>query len=350
MAAQLRIEQLCCGYSAQPVLSDLSLAIEPGEIACLLGPSGCGKTTLLRAVAGFVAPRAGEIWLGDRLLSSAAGQVPPEGRGMGMVFQDYALFPHLNIADNIAFGLGRVPKSERQRRVREVLELVELPDLSRRYPHELSGGQQQRVALARALAPAPRLLLMDEPFSNLDTELRRQLSRQVRQILEYRGITAIMVTHDQQEAFTIADKIGVLEAGRLRQWGTPEAIYYRPVSPSVAALVGAGELFPGRVMATGVVATELGSIELAEPLAAEVGETVHLFLRPHDLFLSRDGGVPGEVVSAQFQGDMTRYRIRLPSGSEVEVLHRGVRRQRERERVGVRLAAHRPILFSSPDG
>jgi len=347
MSALLRIEGLKCAYQSQTVLASVSFDIQPGEIACLLGPSGCGKTTVLRAIAGFIAPQAGEIRLGEQLISSAAHVVPPEQRGMGMVFQDYALFPHLNIADNIAFGLRRMPAAEKQRRVKEVLELVELPDLSKRYPHELSGGQQQRVALARALAPDPRLLLMDEPFSNLDTDLRRQLSQEVRQILKRRGIAAIMVTHDQQEAFTISDKIGILSAGRVQQWGTPESLYYQPVSPEVAAFVGKGELFQGKVTDSSAVETDLGLLEFAEPLGVDAGCDVQLFLRPGDLYLSHDGGVPGEVCSAEFQGSLTLYCIRLHTGREIEVLEQGLHRYDEREKVGVHVTAHRPILFSS---
>jgi len=345
MSALLSIEGLKCAYQSQTVLTSVSFAIEPGEIACLLGPSGCGKTTVLRAIAGFIAPEAGEIRLGDQVISNADRVVPPEQRGMGMVFQDYALFPHLSIADNIAFGLGRMASSEKQRRIKEVLDLVELPDLSKRYPHELSGGQQQRVALARALAPDPRLLLMDEPFSNLDTDLRRQLSQEVRQILKRRGIAAIMVTHDQQEAFTLSDRIGILSAGRVQQWGTPEALYYQPVNPEVAAFVGKGELFQGRVCEDTAVETELGLLEFAEPLEVGDGAKVQLFLRPGDLFLSHEGGVPGEICSAEFQGSQTLYRIRLHSGREVEVLEQGLHRYNEGEKISVHVHAHRPILF-----
>lgn len=347
MSALLSIEGLKCAYQSQTVLGNVSFAIEPGEIACLLGPSGCGKTTVLRAIAGFIAPLAGEIRLGEQVISSAAQVVPPERRGMGMVFQDYALFPHLTIADNIAFGLRGLPSSEKQQRVQGVLELVELPDLSKRYPHELSGGQQQRVALARALAPDPRLLLMDEPFSNLDTDLRRQLSQEVRQILKRRGIAAIMVTHDQQEAFTISDKIGILSGGRVQQWGTPESLYYQPVSPEVAAFVGKGELFNGRVNEEMAVDTELGLLEFAEPLGVDAGCDVQLFLRPGDLYLSHDGGVPGEVYSAEFQGSLTLYRVRLHTGREVEVLEQGLHRYAEGKQVAVHVTPHRPILFSS---
>ncbi|WP_417532985.1 ABC transporter ATP-binding protein [Marinobacterium stanieri] len=347
MSALLSIEGLKCAYQTQTVLSGVGLSIAEGEIACLLGPSGCGKTTVLRAIAGFITPQEGEVRLGDQVVSSREQVVPPEKRGMGMVFQDYALFPHLSIADNIAFGLNGLSRAEKRERVQEVLDLVELPDLSDRYPHELSGGQQQRVALARALAPNPRLLLMDEPFSNLDTDLRRQLSQEVRDILKRRGIAAIMVTHDQQEAFTISDSIGILSAGRVQQWGTPEDLYYRPASPEVAAFVGKGELFPGRITETCAVDTELGLLEFAEPLGVEPGCDAQLFLRPGDLYLSHEGGVSGEIVSSEFQGNLTAYRVRLNNGREVEVLEQGLRRYPKGEQVVVHVTAHRPIVFSS---
>ncbi|PSL16653.1 iron(III) transport system ATP-binding protein [Marinobacterium halophilum] len=346
MAALLSIEGLKCAYQSQLVLDDVALSIEQGEIACLLGPSGCGKTTVLRAIAGFIAPLAGTIRLGEQIISSHEQVVPPEKRGMGMVFQDYALFPHLSIADNIAFGLGNLSRADKRKRIQDVLDLVELPDLSDRYPHELSGGQQQRVALARALAPDPRLLLMDEPFSNLDTDLRRQLSQEVRDILKQRGIAAIMVTHDQQEAFTISDKIGILSAGRVQQWGAPEELYYHPATPEVAAFVGKGELFNGCVTEEMAVDTELGLLDFAEPLGVEAGGKVQLFLRPGDLYLSHEGGMQGEILGSEFQGSLTLYRIRLSSGREVEVLEQGLCRYPEGEPVRVHVTAHRPIVFS----
>ncbi|MBA4502444.1 ABC transporter ATP-binding protein [Marinobacterium marinum] len=348
MAALLSIEGLKCAYQSQTVLEDVALSMEQGEIACLLGPSGCGKTTVLRAIAGFITPRAGRVCLGEQVISSPDQVVPPEKRGMGMVFQDYALFPHLSIADNIAFGLSGLGRAEKRRRVQDVLDLVELPDLSARYPHELSGGQQQRVALARALAPDPRLLLMDEPFSNLDTDLRRQLSQEVRDILKRRGIAAIMVTHDQQEAFTISDKIGILSAGKVQQWDTPENLYYRPATPEVAAFVGKGELFKGRINQDLAVETELGVLEFAEPLGVGCGQDVQLFLRPGDLYLGQEGGIVGQVISSEFQGSQVLYRVRLHSGREIEVLEQGMHRYAEGEQLQVHVTAHRPILFAAP--
>ncbi len=225
MSSLLSVESLSCAYANHVIVEGVSFAIKEGEIACLLGPSGCGKTTLLRALAGFNPVAAGSIRMQGQEVSSTSATLPPEKRQMGMVFQDYALFPHLSVADNIAFGLKNKTRAEKNEIVLSMLHLVRLPDLSKRFPHELSGGQQQRVALARALASRPRLLLMDEPFSNLDTEMRKELSLEVRDIIKQQGIAAVVVTHDQEEAFVISDVLGILSDGKLQQWGKAESLY-----------------------------------------------------------------------------------------------------------------------------
>ncbi len=226
----LDISQLGVHYAgrSKPAVDGVSFSLQAGEIGVLIGPSGCGKTTLLRAVAGLERANAGSITLARQLVSSAAVHIPAESRRIGMVFQDYALFPHLDAAHNVAFGLTHLPAAQRQQRVGEVLELVGLGNVHKRFPHELSGGQQQRVALARALAPQPRLLLLDEPFSNLDVDLRERLAHEVRGILKAAGATALFVTHDQLEAFAIGDRIGVMHQGRLHQWDEAYALYHRP--------------------------------------------------------------------------------------------------------------------------
>jgi iron(III) transport system ATP-binding protein len=222
---------------ARTVVDQLSLSLARGEIGCLLGASGCGKSTVLRAIAGFEPLRDGAIALDGAVLSSVAHEVPPERRRVGMMFQDYALFPHLNVRDNVGFGLRREPAAARRARVARMLELVGLADAARVYPHELSGGQQQRVALARALAPAPELLLLDEPFSNLDVDTRERLAFELRDILKTTGHTAILVTHNQAEAFAIADRIGVMRDGALAQWDTPYTLHHRPATPFVADFI-----------------------------------------------------------------------------------------------------------------
>jgi iron(III) transport system ATP-binding protein len=232
-----------------PVVDKLFLSLGRGHIGCLLGASGCGKTTVLRAIAGFEPVRAGSIRLGDTILSSTEYQIEPEYRRVGMMFQDYALFPHLNVEKNIAFGLRRQNKTHRARRIDELLTLVGLMGCARRYPHELSGGQQQRVALARALAPEPDLLLLDEPFSNLDIDTRERLAFEVRDILKNTGHTALLVTHNQAEAFAIADRIGVMRVGKIDQWDTPYALHHQPANSFVADFIGREALMTQRAQA-----------------------------------------------------------------------------------------------------
>jgi len=234
----LNVKQISCRYDDKVIIPDLSFNVRQGQIACLLGPSGCGKTTALRAIAGFEPIYSGEIELAGHILSTANDTLVPEKRKVGMVFQDYALFPHLTVKDNIAFGIQDTDKTERSEKITELLGMIKLKDYAEYYPHQLSGGQQQRVALARALAPNPVILLMDEPFSNLDTELRRSLSLEVRGILKQNNITAILVTHDQTEAFTVADEIGVMNEGTLQQWGDPQTLRQHPANDFVANFMG----------------------------------------------------------------------------------------------------------------
>ena len=237
--------------AARPAVDRVTLSLGPGQIGVLIGPSGCGKTSLLRAVAGLEPVAEGRVRMDDRILADAASGVhlAPEDRRIGMVFQDYALFPHLSVSDNVAFGLHHLRRTERQARVAELLDLVGLAHTARRLPHELSGGQQQRVALARALAPQPRLLLLDEPFSSLDVDLRERLAQDVRQILKAHGTGALVVTHDQLEAFALGDCIGVMNAGRLEQWDNAYALYHRPATRFVAQFIGHGVFAPAEIVA-----------------------------------------------------------------------------------------------------
>jgi iron(III) transport system ATP-binding protein len=234
----LDVKQISCRYGDKVIIPQLSFAVKQGQIVSLLGPSGCGKTTALRAIAGFEPIYSGSIELAGRVLSTPDQTLAPETRKVGMVFQDYALFPHLTINDNIAFGIQDKEKAERVNKIDELLDMIKLKDHADYYPHQLSGGQQQRVALARALAPNPSILLLDEPFSNLDTELRRSLSLEVRDILKQNDITAILVTHDQSEAFTVADEIGILNEGLLQQWGQPKTLRQQPENEFVANFLG----------------------------------------------------------------------------------------------------------------
>lgn len=347
MTPLLELRSLGCGYENTVIAEQLNMQLQAGEIACLLGPSGCGKTTVLRAVAGFNPLLSGTIVQNGEVISSAGFTLPPEQRGIGVVFQDYALFPHLNVFDNIAFGLHRRSAAEKKQAVAEMLKLVELPDISSRYPHELSGGQQQRVALARALAPKPKLLLMDEPFSNLDTDLRKQLALEVRSILKDQGIAAIMVTHDQQEAFAISDKLGILAQGTLQQWGTPTELYYQPVNPLVAGFVGKGELFDARCLSETEVMTELGPIEFAEPFGGVAGRQLSLFIRPADIRPRIEkGSVMATIEQKEFLGSSVVYQLMLPSGRRIESEIFEPLMFEVGSQVSLHVAAHRPIAFS----
>ncbi len=347
MSSLLSVESLSCTYVNNLIVEGVSFSINEGEIACLLGPSGCGKTTLLRALAGFNRVAAGSIHMEGREISSKLLTLPPEKRQMGMVFQDYALFPHLSVADNIAFGLKNKSRAEKNEIVLSMLQLVRLPDLSKRFPHELSGGQQQRVALARALASRPRLLLMDEPFSNLDTEMRKELSLEVRDIIKQQGIAAVVVTHDQEEAFVISDVLGVLADGKLQQWGTAESLYYRPESVQVAKFVGEGELFEGVCISDTKVQTELGLLEFAEPLSITLHQVVNLFIRPADIspVVYSETHTKAKVLSREFMGEATRYLLQLESGRAVSALVRELLPFKIGDVVGIEVAVHRPIFF-----
>jgi len=312
----LDVRDIVLGYADTPVIRGLSFQLADGEIGCLLGASGCGKTTALRAIAGFEAIDEGEILVGGRRVSEPGKALAPEKRGVGMVFQDNALFPHLNVADNIAFGLGRMSRAERASRVQSLTDLIGLGGFEQRFPDELSGGQQQRVALARALAPEPSILLMDEPFSNLDTGLRRRMGEEIRGVLKARNTTTLLVTHDQQEAFALADRIGLLKDGRMLQWDTPYQMYHRPASRYVAAFTGRGSYLNARVENDNLVHA-LGRSPLPERRPA--GEELALLIRPDDVKPVAHG-IPALVVARQFQGADILYRLRLQSEEEVSAL------------------------------
>ncbi len=347
----LELESLELAYPTpagpQVVLGGLSLTLARGEIACLLGPSGCGKTTALRAIAGFLPLQAGRIWLMQREVGSARHQLPPERRNIGMVFQDYALFPHLDVAANVGFGLHRLARRERQARVAEMLELVGLSAFARRAPHELSGGQQQRVALARALAPQPELLLMDEPFSNLDVTLRERLALEVRDLLKRTGTTAVIVTHDQHEAFAVADRIAVLSDGRLQQWGTPMDLYHRPANRFVAGFIGEGVLLPGVADGDGGVETELGRFRMEPGRALPAGGRAALLVRPDDIQHDDASGHRATVVAKAFRGAEFLYTLGLPSGRTLLSLVPSHHDHAIGEAIGIRVELDHVVCFDA---
>ncbi|MCH2220852.1 MAG: ABC transporter ATP-binding protein [Dechloromonas sp.] len=350
--AQLELNGVVQRYGGHTVVNGVDFRLEAGSIACLLGPSGCGKTTLLRCIAGFEEIADGEIRLHGEVVSKPGLSTPPEKRRIGMVFQDYALFPHLTVEQNVAFGLGRKPAEDAHLRVRQLLATVGLHGQGNKYPHELSGGQQQRVALARALAPRPNLILLDEPFSNLDVGLRERLSVEVREILKREGSTAIMVTHDQHEAFAMADEIGIMYEGRIQQWDVPYNLYHRPSNRFVADFIGQGVLLPGIVAGGTNVDMELG--KLVSDIPVECSETcancadgcdVDVLLRPDDVVHDDRSPLLAEVLHKAFRGADILYTLRLASGAEVLSLVPSHHNHALGEKIGIRLDADHVIAF-----
>ena len=302
----LRCEGIAKRFGPAVALDGFDLHLRHGDIMAMLGPSGCGKTTALRVIAGFERPDRGSVWVGDRRVAGDGAWVPPERRRIGMVFQDWALFPHLDVWGNVSFGL----KDTARDRVAEVLELVRLDGLETRMPHELSGGQQQRVAIARALAPGPEVILLDEPFSNLDASLRARVRAEVRSVLRAAGATAVFVTHDQEEALSIADHLVVTARGRVLQAGPPHQVYGAPANLSVAALVGEANIISGEVRA-GVAHTTVGAI----PAPGLAEGSVDIMIRPESVGLERDEGGEGRIVEAEFYGHDQLVRARLANGT-----------------------------------
>ena len=350
--SHLELIDIDLAFGSHQVVRQLSLQLEKGQIGCLLGPSGCGKTTVLRCIAGFEPLAAGRIRLDGAIVSGGGIDLPPERRRIGMVFQDYALFPHLTVAENIAFGLRGERASARQARVGELLALVGLAEHGRKYPHEMSGGQQQRVALARALAPRPSLLLLDEPFSNLDVELRERLSHEVREIIKATDTTAILVTHDQHEAFAVADEIGIMNQGCIQQWDTPYNLYHRPESRFVADFIGQGVFVGGTVLNRRQVKMELGVLESSGTLSCgpacetcESGCDVDVLLRPDDVVHDDVSPLRAEVTSKAFRGADILYTLRLPSGTRVLSLVPSHHNHAIGERIGIRLDVDHVVAF-----
>ncbi len=323
---KLTVNKACIGYEEEDIVKGVSLQLNSGTIGCLLGPSGCGKTTLLRAIAGFQSVRSGEIRLGGRIVAEAQTSISPEKRRVGMVFQDLALFPHLTVTENIAFGLHRKKEAERQQRVSELLRLIGLEKSGSLYPHQLSGGQQQRIALARAMAPRPELLLLDEPFSSLDMEIREKLAREVGEILRQEQLTALLVTHDQMEAFAMADEIGVMFDGCLQQWDRAYNLYHRPKNRFVAGFIGEGVLLPGVITKNGDLQTGLGLLVNPSSASASTsasrcnGYGVSVLVRPEDVIHDDHSSLRAEVVRCDFRGPNILYTLRLQDGNLVQAL------------------------------
>lgn len=341
----LILDSVVLGYTGKSVVSGLSFSLAPGEIGCLLGGSGCGKTTVLRAIAGFEPLQSGRIALNGHWVADADWQLAPERRQIGMVFQDYALFPHMSVADNVAFGLREWASADKRYRVTEMLALVGLSEAGKRYPHQLSGGQQQRVALARALAPGPTLLLLDEPFSNLDVELRERLSIDVHHILKATGTTALLVTHNQQEAFAMADRVGVMVDGQLQQWSSPYALYHEPATRHVATFVGDGVFLPARVSVHNCISFELGELCRIQPVDVPEGEFVDVLIRPDDIQHDDHSTVRARVLERVFRGAAFLYTLELPSGDRVLSLVPSHHDHAVGEMIGIRLEIDHLVAF-----
>lgn len=354
----LTINNLTVNYGKGDVVNDLSCNLDQGDIGCLLGESGCGKTTALRALAGLEALKSGDISLDGNSLTNT----PAAKRGIGMVFQDYALFTHLTVAENVGFGLGKTSGADKNKRVADMLELVGLTGYENSLPEQLSGGQQQRVALARALAPAPKLLLLDEPFSNLDINLRENLATSVRDILKATNTTAILVTHDQFEAFAMADKVGVMQQGKLAQWGTPEDLYHEPATPEIAEFIGEGVMLNG-VVSSDSVLTNLGELSLNQLASQQVdahhhthvgdavprftgGEQVKVLVRPDDIIHDDTSHHKAKVVKRVFRGANYLYTLELDSGETLLSLIPSHHDHAIGERIGIVPMLDHVVAFS----
>ena len=341
----LEVNNLTVLFDGKTIISDISLRLQQGNIGCLLGPSGCGKTTLLRAVAGFVQPWRGEVWTNGRCVANSTSLVPVEHRSVGMVFQDFALFPHLAARDNIAFGLQELTGQEREARLDEVVRTLEIADFQHKYPHQLSGGQQQRVAIARALAPRPNILLLDEPFSNMDIELREQIARKLRMILKQEGMTAVLVTHNQLEAFAMADEIGVIRDGMLLQWDNAFNLYHRPAGPQVADFIGEGVFLEGAVLSATEVATELGVVKGDVPHGIPPQTQVSILVRPDDIVHDDSSRQTATVRDKVFRGAEYLYTLTLPNGARILSLVPSHHDHAIGEKIGIRPEIDHLVVF-----
>jgi len=341
----IEIKELSISIEGHSILNDISFNLHEVGIACLLGPSGCGKTTLLRCIAGFERQDQGEIWIKGVRASNATHHLPVEQRQLGMVFQDYALFPHLSVADNITFGLKGLNEKILKQRLHELVELLSLQKHINKYPHSLSGGQQQRVALARAMAPRPGVLLLDEPFASLDVELREQIARELRQILKQDGITTIMVSHNQLEAFAMADVIGVMINGYLLQWDNAYKLYHEPKTSAVADFIGEGVFISGEVINDKEVKTEIGNIQSSASHGLKQGKKVSVLIRPDDILHDDDSNMTARVRDKAFRGAEFLYTLELESGVRLLSLVPSHHNHPINEPIGIRLEIDHLVIF-----
>ena len=345
---RLEVKQLDFAYGRNQILFEFDFSLEESQIGCLLGPSGCGKTTVLRAIAGFENPTKGEIVLNGNKLNGSKIFVEPEKRQIGMVFQDIALFPHLSVESNIQFGIRTLTQTQRDKRSNELLDLVGMSQFKKTYPHELSGGQQQRIALARAMAPKPSLLLMDEPLSSLDEELREQLAREIRLSLQQEKISAILVSHDQNEAFAVGDHICVMHQGRVQQNDSAYNLYHRPLNRFVAEFIGEGALLPGVVADEDTITTDLGEIKGNLPESCKHQDNVDVLIRPENVILGDDKENRAVITERYFRGSGYLYSLKTSGGVELLSLIPGSEALQIDQSISVRLQIERPVVFSRP--
>lgn len=350
MTNAVETKQVSVAIDDKTILEDVSFSLPEAQIACILGPSGCGKTTLLRCIAGFQELDKGEVWVNGVLASHLGHSLPVEQRQVGMVFQDYALFPHLTVADNITFGLQKQKTNSVRQRLDELVALLSLAEHVHKHPHQLSGGQQQRVALARAMAPRPRVILLDEPFSSLDIELREQLAMELRQILKQDGITTIMVSHNQLEAFAMADVIGVMHQGRLLQWDTAFNLYHEPQCEDVADLIGEGVFIHGKVISGTDVNTEIGVIESHVPHEFAIGDEVDVLIRPDDILHDDDSPMQATVIDKAFRGANFLYTLKSKGGARLLSLVPSHHNHEINKPIGIRLEIDHLVLFPRQPG
>lgn len=341
----LELQNVSHRYGETAILEGISFELKKGEVASILGPSGCGKTTLLRCIAGFERLHSGCIQVDGQVISSTQLHVAAERRRIGMVFQDYALLPHLNVLNNVMFGLHELDRKDAARTAGRLLEQVGLNKLASRFPHELSGGQQQRVAIARALAPEPELLLMDEPFSNLDASMRSGIGREIKSLLASVGATALIATHDHQDAFALSDTLGVMNNGKLLQWDSSYSIYHQPKDKFVAEFIGRGVWLPGRINDKNEVETEIGTARGNKVPQYAPGTEVELFLRPDDVVHDDASPLRIEVVSRRFRGSDFLYELRLPSGALILSSLPGQHDHAVSEKIGIRLETLHTVVF-----
>ena len=346
MNKAIEIRELSLSIEGLSILNNISFNLGEIDIACLLGPSGCGKTSLLRCIAGFEKPNKGEVLIKGVITSKSNHHIPVEQRNVGMVFQDYVLFPHLNVTENIIFGLKNLGTKRVKERLWELIELLDLEKHINKFPHQLSGGQQQRVALARAMAPRPGVLLLDEPFSSLDIELREQLAHELRSILKQDGITTIMVTHNQLEAFAMADVIGVMIGGKLRQWDTAFNLYHMPKTSDVADFVGEGVFILGEVINNEEVKTDIGNIKGFIPHNLEKGAKVHVLIRPDDILHDDDSEITAYVRNKVFRGAEFLYTLEMENGSYVQSLVPSHHDHPINEPIGIKLEIDHLVIFA----